>query len=75
MNVFYILDLLFLNTREHLFKSLNIYFSKGSFVTEISVSGRPWNDIFLDGVCGQIHVMLGVLDMEKFENHGFGRRI
>ena len=49
MNVFYILDLLFLKNREHLFKSLNIYFSKESSVTEISVSGRPWNDLFLDG--------------------------
>ena len=25
------------------------------------------------GVCGQIHVILGVLDMEKFKNHVFGR--
>ena len=69
-----ILDLLFLKNSEHLFKSLNIYFSKESSVTQISVSGRPRNDLFLDeGLRPQIHVILGVLDMEKFENHGFGR--
>ena len=49
MNVFYILDLLFLKNREHLVKSLNIYFSKESFVTQISASGGPWNDFSLDG--------------------------
>ena len=49
MNVFYMLDLLFLNNREHSFKYLSIYFSKESSVTHISVSGRPWNDLFLEG--------------------------
>ena len=49
MNVFCVLDLLFLKNHEHLFKSLNLYFSNESSVTEISVSGRPWNDLFLDG--------------------------
>ena len=43
------LDLLFLENHEDLFKSLNIHFSNDTFVTQISVSGRPWNDIFLDG--------------------------
>ena len=62
----------FLRNREHLFKSLNIYFSKEHFVNEISLSGRPWNNYFLMGVCGQIHVMWGVLDMEKFDSHRFG---
>ena len=33
----------------NLFKSLNIYFSKATFVTEISVSGRPWNNLFSRG--------------------------
>ena len=69
MNVFYILDLLFLKNPEHLVKSLNISFSKESFETKISASGGPWNDFSLDGVCSQIHVILGVLGMEKFENH------
>ena len=48
------LDLLFLKNLEHLFKSLNrsIYFSNESSVTESSVSGRPWNDLFLDGGLG-----------------------
>ena len=60
------LDLLFFKDREHLLKSLNIYFSKESSVTQISVSGRPWNDLFLDGgFFRQIHVILGVLDMKS----------
>ena len=41
--------MLFLKNNEDLFKYLNIYFSKETFVTQISVSGRPWNDYFLDG--------------------------
>ena len=58
-------DLLFffLKNHEQILKSLNMYFSKETFVTQISVSGRPWKDFSLDGG-GQIHVILGVLDME-----------
>ena len=65
------LDLLFLKK----FKSLNIYFSNESSVTQISVSGRPWNDLFLDGGLRPNTCNFGGPYMEKFENHGFGRSI
>ena len=48
MNVFDILAMLFLKNL-YLVKSLNIYFSKESFETQISASGGPWNDFSLDG--------------------------
>ena len=65
-----LVDLLFLKNLENLSKSLNIYFSKQTFVTQISASGGvPGTTYFEMGVHGQIHVTLGVLDMKRFENH------
>ena len=40
MNVHQILDLLFLKNHKDLFKYLNLYFSKETFVTQISASGH-----------------------------------
>ena len=51
-------------------KSLNIYFSKQTFVTQISASGGSLEQhILRRGSAAKIHVTLGVLDMKKFENH------
>ena len=63
-------DLPFLKNRKNLSKSLNKYFSKQTFVTQISPScGVPGTTYFEMGVRGQMHVILGVLDVKKFENH------
>ena len=46
------------------------FFSKETFVTQISASGRPWNDFFLDDGPWQ-NTILGVLDVKRFEKQGF----
>ena len=67
MNVLYILDLLFLKNHEDLFKYLSrpIYFSKETFVTQISASGGPWNISFLDEDPQPNTCNFGVLDTEN----------
>lgn len=55
-----LIDLLFSekNTEKiSLLKHMNTFF------------GGSWHKIFSDGVHGQIHINLGVLDMKMFENH------
>ena len=63
-------DLLFLENCENVSQILNIYCCGGMFLTQIFASGEaPGTTYFQIVVGGQLHILLGILNMKMFKNH------
>ena len=64
------LDLLFLKNLENVFKYLNICFSKETLKLKTLLLVIPETIFLYMMVRGQMHVILGVVDMEICEKNG-----